>query len=71
LVIFCVALVEAMRTRMSFSDAILVPAHQRWTKSIANPLVSSCPALCRASTSCLPRPKDVDGRVKPGHDGTN
>jgi hypothetical protein len=26
-VIFCVALVEAMRTRMSFSDAILRPAH--------------------------------------------
>jgi hypothetical protein len=30
----------------------------------------SCPALCRASTflaaSCK---KDVDGRVKPGHDG--
>src|SRR6187549_3910944 len=34
--------------------------------------LSSCPALCRASTSCflvLVRKKDVDGRVKPGHDG--
>jgi hypothetical protein len=31
---------------------------------------SSCPRLARASTSCLPsRKKDVDGRVKPGHDG--
>ena len=30
---------------------------------------SSCPALCRASTSFLIRRcKDVDGRVKPGHD---
>jgi Fe-S oxidoreductase len=27
---------------------------------------SSCPALCRASTTSLP--KDVDGRDKPGHD---
>jgi CubicO group peptidase (beta-lactamase class C family) len=31
---------------------------------------SSCPALCRASTSLLHRgKKDVDGRDKPGHDG--
>jgi hypothetical protein len=31
--------------------------------------VSSCPALCRASTSYLRcSKKDVDGRVKPGHD---
>jgi hypothetical protein len=30
---------------------------------------SSCPALCRASTSLLQTSKkDVDGRVKPGHD---
>jgi len=29
---------------------------------------SSCPALCRASTSWFPREKDVDGRDKPGHD---
>jgi phosphoribosylaminoimidazolecarboxamide formyltransferase / IMP cyclohydrolase len=29
---------------------------------------SSCPALCRASTSWRTRPKDADGRVKPGHD---
>src|ERR1043165_8467375 len=30
---------------------------------------ASCPALCRASTSCLPSfTKDVDGRDKPGHD---
>ena len=28
---------------------------------------ASCPALCRASTSC--RREDVDGRDKPGHDG--
>src|SRR2546423_10253796 len=32
--------------------------------------IASCPALCRASTSCFLRwcNKDVDGRVKPGHD---
>jgi hypothetical protein len=30
---------------------------------------SSCPALCRASTSYLPlSKKDVDGRDKSGHD---
>jgi hypothetical protein len=30
---------------------------------------SSCPALCRASTSyCEIAEKDVDGRDKPGHD---
>jgi hypothetical protein len=30
---------------------------------------ASCPALCRASTSCfLDAVKDVDGRDKPGHD---
>jgi hypothetical protein len=30
---------------------------------------SSCPALCRASTSFLMLQQDVDGRDKPGHDG--
>ena len=36
--------------------------------SAASP--SSCPALCRASTSLLHfSRKDVDGRDKPGHDG--
>ena len=29
---------------------------------------SSCPALCRASTSPLATYQDVDGRAKPGHD---
>ena len=29
---------------------------------------SSCPALCRASTSSAIRSEDVDGRDKPGHD---
>jgi hypothetical protein len=29
---------------------------------------SSCPALCRASTSSSFNKKDVDGRDKPGHD---
>jgi hypothetical protein len=32
------------------------------------PSSSSCPALCRASTSLAAR-EDVDGRDKPGHDG--
>src|SRR4029079_11802570 len=27
-----------------------------------------CPALYRASTSCLAKKEDVDGRGKPGHD---
>ncbi len=32
-------------------------------------LLSSCPALCRASTSWMSvHRKDVDGRDKPGHD---
>src|SRR5437763_13917105 len=58
LVIFCVALVEAMRTRMSLSEAIRFP-------------FSSCPALCRASTSSFSvfHVQDVDGRDEPGHDG--
>jgi hypothetical protein len=35
--------------------------------------LSSCPALCRASTSFfagawIQQSQDVDGRVKPGHD---
>jgi hypothetical protein len=35
-------------------------------------LSSSCPALCRASTSCLRLgKKGVDGRDKPGHDETS
>src|SRR5207253_2367563 len=32
---------------------------------------SSCPGLSRASTSSGDAKKDVDGRVKPGHDGGN
>src|SRR5882724_11113058 len=32
---------------------------------------SSCPGLSRASTSLLHERKDVDGRVKPGHDEKN
>src|SRR5437763_4627344 len=32
-------------------------------------IVSSCPGLARASTSCFAgRVKDVDGRDRPGHD---
>jgi hypothetical protein len=32
-------------------------------------MISSCPALCRASTAFLVAGKqDVDGRDKPGHD---
>ena len=30
--------------------------------------LSSCPALCRASTSFVAVKQDVDGRAKPGHD---
>src|SRR6185436_13669195 len=34
--------------------------------------LSSCPALCRASTSFQPSGSiDVDGRAKPGHDGAS
>jgi hypothetical protein len=37
----------------------------------SNSMTSSCPALCRASTSFVSkgRKEDVDGRDKPGHDG--
>jgi hypothetical protein len=31
-------------------------------------ILSSCPALCRASTSLKPGEDDVDGRDKPGRD---
>jgi uncharacterized phage protein (TIGR02216 family) len=32
-------------------------------------ITSSCPASCRASTSCLAtKTKNLDGRDKPGHD---
>jgi alkylhydroperoxidase family enzyme len=31
-------------------------------------MTSSCPGLSRASTFLRPGKKDVDGRVKPGHD---
>ena len=38
-------------------------------RSVASTFLSSCPALCRASTSCrFGSAKDVDGRDKPGHD---
>src|SRR5205085_6372131 len=49
LVIFCVALVEAMRTRMSLSEAIL-SSHRR-SDSLIEPqtCLSSCPAPCSAS----------------------
>src|SRR5262249_53180331 len=41
-----------------------------WARQVAvSSAPTSCPALCRASTSCFPMPrKDVDGRDKPGHD---
>ena len=58
-VIFCVALVEAMRTRMSLSEAIsqFTPAI-RSVDPTASPSISSCPASCRASASCFhPRSK--------------
>jgi thioredoxin reductase len=35
---------------------------------VASSLSPSCPDLIRASTPSLAAPKDVDGRVKPGHD---
>jgi penicillin-binding protein 1C len=35
----------------------------------ANQQKSSCPGLTRASTTCVAEKEDVDGRVKPGHDG--
>ena len=34
----------------------------------SRPQTPSCPALCRASTSCVPADKVVDGRDEPGHD---
>ena len=39
----------------------------KWRRNWFRDPQSSCPALCRASTTSSP--KDVDGRDKPGHDG--
>jgi hypothetical protein len=45
-----------------------IALYDRMVMRTATP--SSCPALCRASTTLLPREmQDVDGRDKPGHDG--
>src|SRR5947209_16156176 len=68
LVIFCVALVEAMRTRMSLREAISSqsPSITTLVRSV------SCPASCRAFTSSVPStPQGVDGRDRPGHDGVS
>src|SRR5688500_9157932 len=70
LVIFCVALVEAMRTRISFSEAILSSPWRPVFQPGRVPLVRQArpcaghPRLIFSATS-----KDVDGRDKPGHDG--
>jgi hypothetical protein len=42
---------------------------QRISHRLENESFSSCPALCRASTSLSQTgKKGVDGRVRPGHD---
>jgi len=63
---------------MGIAESIIGPAdgRTRWlhpsydSTILPAPTLSSCPGLSRASTS-LPdvSKKDVDGRVKPGHDG--
>jgi hypothetical protein len=47
LVIFCVALVEAMRTRMSLSEAILRSPRRSDLRSDRKPLFRSWLDLCR------------------------
>src|SRR5581483_12318929 len=49
--------------RGKFLTALPTSPHDEWYT-----LRSSCPALCRASTSLSTPKKDVDGRDKPGHD---
>ena len=51
---------RAVRARDILADEGIAPFQQAF---------SSCPALCRASTSYQVA-KDVDGRDKPGHDGS-
>src|SRR3981189_1004387 len=69
LVIFCVALVEAMRTRMSFSEAILSSPWRPAFRAGREPLVRHARPCAGHPRLDLVTCKDVDGRVRPGHDG--
>src|SRR5215475_1574204 len=63
LVIFCVALVEAMRTRMSFSDAILRLAHSTSVALFPGLGRSRGEGLSRSIIS--PHPTGLAGRPPP------
>src|SRR5213592_4687778 len=70
LVIFCVALVEAMRTRMSFSEAILRSPRRSGLQPDREPLGRHArPCAGHPRVVFFTTSKDVDGRDKPGHDG--
>src|ERR1700719_3210114 len=59
----CLSMNSATRPQSSFERS-------DWGGNIQVSLSSSCPTLCRASTSLAGSNKqDVDGRDKPGHDG--
>jgi hypothetical protein len=60
------ALASREHGRLSFLGCLKIEfGNECWRSTLG----SSCPALCRASTSCLrSRAKNVDGRDKPGHD---
>src|SRR5687768_9372355 len=46
---------------------VVSPVHDvQWPGYVPS---TSCPAICRASTSSWAAKQDVDGRDKPGHDG--
>src|SRR5437879_3732881 len=63
LVIFCVALVEAMRTRMSLSEAILSSPRRSDLRSDRNPLFRHAQPCAGHATPCLSSTlKDMDAQ---------
>src|SRR3954464_7027933 len=64
LVIFCVALVKAMRTRMSLSEAILSSPRRSDLRPDPKPLLRHARACPGHPRVIQPRSKDVDD---PGH----
>src|SRR5215475_3398605 len=70
LVIFCVALVEAMRTRMSLSDAILRSPRRSasgWTATRSHRHARACPGHPRLRLHAVTHGWPGQG---PGHDGS-
>src|SRR6187549_2307881 len=68
LVIFCVALVEAMRTRMSFSEAILSSPRRSDPRSDRKPLFRHArPCAGHRRLEFIPRSETWMAGSKPGH----